>query len=40
MQQPVILTCAVTDSDDDAGRFPAAPVTPKQIAEAAIATAP
>ena len=36
MQQPVILTCAVTGGDDTAGRFPAVPVTPAQIATAAI----
>ncbi|BDB27842.1 3-keto-5-aminohexanoate cleavage protein [Cupriavidus sp. P-10] len=36
MQQPVILTCAVTGGDDTAGRFPAVPVTPQQIAVAAI----
>jgi len=36
VQHPVILTCAVTGGDDTAGRFPAVPVTPKQIADAAI----
>lgn len=36
MEQPVILTCAVTGGDDTAGRFPAVPVSPKQIADAAI----
>ena len=36
MQQPVILTCAVTGGDDTAGRFAAVPVTPKDIATAAI----
>jgi len=37
LQQPVILTCAVTGGDDTAGRFPAVPVTPAQIASSAIA---
>jgi uncharacterized protein (DUF849 family) len=36
LEQPAILTCAVTGGDDTAGRFPAVPVTPKQIADAAI----
>ena len=36
MQQPVILTCAVTGGDDTAGRFPAVPVTPEQIAKSAV----
>jgi uncharacterized protein (DUF849 family) len=36
LQHPVILTCAVTGGDDTAGRFPAVPVTPEQIARAAI----
>ena len=36
MKQPVILTCAVTGGDDTAGRFQAVPVTPEQIAHAAI----
>jgi uncharacterized protein (DUF849 family) len=36
VQQPVILTCAVTGGDDTAGRYPAVPVTPAQIAKAAI----
>ncbi|WP_370467262.1 3-keto-5-aminohexanoate cleavage protein [Caballeronia sp. BR00000012568055] len=36
LQQPVILTCAVTGGDDTAGRYPAVPVTPAQIATAAI----
>ncbi|WP_445936085.1 3-keto-5-aminohexanoate cleavage protein [Pigmentiphaga sp. YJ18] len=31
-----ILTCAITGGDDTAGRFPAVPVTPRQIAESAI----
>jgi uncharacterized protein (DUF849 family) len=37
VQQPVILTCAVTGGDDTAGRYAAVPVTPAQIADAAIA---
>jgi uncharacterized protein (DUF849 family) len=37
LQQPAILTCAVTGGDDTAGRFPAVPVTPEQIAREAIA---
>ncbi|WP_233146343.1 3-keto-5-aminohexanoate cleavage protein [Pigmentiphaga sp. NML080357] len=32
----VILTCAITGGDDTAGRFPAVPVTPRQIAESAV----
>lgn len=36
MARKTILTCAVTGGDDVASRFPAIPVTPKQIAEAAI----
>lgn len=36
MKQPVILTCAVTGGDDTAGRFASVPVTPEQIARAAI----
>jgi uncharacterized protein (DUF849 family) len=36
LKQPVILTCAVTGGDDTAGRFQAVPVTPEQIARAAI----
>lgn len=36
LQQPVILTCAITGGDDTAGRFQAVPVTPAQIAQAAI----
>lgn len=35
----VILTCAVTGGDDTAFKHPAVPVTPKQIAEAAIEAA-
>jgi uncharacterized protein (DUF849 family) len=36
LQQPVILTCAVTGGDDTANRFAAVPVTPEQIAQEAI----
>ncbi len=36
MSQPTIITCAVTGGDDTAGRFPAVPVTPAQIAQSAI----
>jgi len=36
MSKPVILTCAITGGDDTAGRFPAVPVTPQQIADSAI----
>lgn len=36
MTQSVILTCAVTGGDDVAGKFPQLPVTPRQIAEAAV----
>ncbi len=36
MSKPVILTCAITGGDDTAGRYPAVPVTPRQIAESAI----
>lgn len=36
MARKVILTCAVTGGDDVADRFPAIPVTPEQIATAAI----
>ena len=35
----VIVTCAVTGAGDTVGRHPAIPVTPKQIAEAAIEAA-
>lgn len=31
-----VITCAITGGDDTAGRFPAVPVTPRQIAESAI----
>ena len=36
MHQPVILTCAITGGDDTAGRFPAVPVTPAQVAQSAV----
>ena len=36
MRQKVIMTCAVTGGDDVAEKFPNIPVTPKQIADAAI----
>jgi uncharacterized protein (DUF849 family) len=36
LKSSVILTCAVTGGDDTAGRFEAVPVTPAQIATAAI----
>ena len=32
----IIITCAITGGDDTAGRFPAVPVSPKQIAESAV----
>lgn len=36
MARKVIITCAVTGGDDTAGRYPSIPVTPVQIANAAI----
>lgn len=36
MQSPTIMTCAITGGADTAGKHPAIPVTPKQIAESAI----
>ena len=36
MNRNVIVTCAVTGSGDSVGRHPAIPVTPKEIANAAI----
>ncbi len=39
MNHEVIITCAVTGAGDTVGRHPAIPVTPKQIAEAAIEAA-
>jgi uncharacterized protein (DUF849 family) len=39
MNTEVIVTCAVTGAGDTVGRHPAIPVTPKQIADAAIEAA-
>ncbi|MEJ0045092.1 MAG: 3-keto-5-aminohexanoate cleavage protein [Rhodospirillales bacterium] len=39
MNHEVIITCAVTGAGDTAGRHPAIPVTPAQIAEAALEAA-
>ncbi len=39
MNTEVILTCAVTGAGDTVGKHPAIPVTPKQIAEAAVEAA-
>ncbi|UVS83981.1 3-keto-5-aminohexanoate cleavage protein [Burkholderia glumae] len=39
MNHDVIVTCAVTGAGDTVGRHPAIPVTPRQIAEAAIEAA-
>ncbi|CAH2911606.1 MAG: beta-keto acid cleavage protein [uncultured Paraburkholderia sp.] len=39
MNHEVIVTCAVTGAGDTVGKHPAIPVTPKQIAEAAIEAA-
>lgn len=39
MNQDVIITCAVTGAGDTVGKHPAIPVTPKQIAAAAIEAA-
>lgn len=39
MNQEVIITCAVTGSGDTVGKHPAIPVTPKEIADAAIESA-
>lgn len=36
MQQKTIVTCAVTGAGDTVGKHPAIPVTPRQIADAAI----
>lgn len=36
MTAPIIITCAITGGDDTAGRFPAVPVTPAQIAASAV----
>jgi len=39
MNQDVFITCAVTGAGDTVGRHPGVPVTPRQIAEAAIEAA-
>ncbi|MEP6827041.1 MAG: 3-keto-5-aminohexanoate cleavage protein, partial [Aestuariivirga sp.] len=39
MQPKVIITCAVTGSGDTVGKHPAIPVTPEQIANAALEAA-
>ncbi|HEX4569703.1 MAG TPA: 3-keto-5-aminohexanoate cleavage protein, partial [Dongiaceae bacterium] len=39
MNQEVIVTCAVTGAGDTVGKHPAIPVTPQQIADAAIEAA-
>src|ERR671919_1675162 len=39
MNREVFITCAVTGAGDTVGRHPAIPVTPRQIAEAAIEAA-
>ena len=39
MQQKVIITCAVTGAGDTVGKSPNVPVTPKQIAHAALEAA-
>src|SRR4051812_27263951 len=39
MNTEVIVTCAVTGAGDTVGKHPAIPVTPKQIADAAIEAA-
>ena len=36
MNRDVIITCAVTGSSDSVGKNPAVPVTPREIAAAAI----
>lgn len=36
MARPVIITCAVTGGDDSAGKNPAVPVTPAQIASSSL----
>ncbi len=36
MSRPIIITCAVTGGDDTAGKFSNVPVTPEEIARAAI----
>ena len=39
MNKDVIISCAVTGSGDTVGKHPEIPVTPKQIADAAIEAA-
>ena len=39
MNHEVIITCAVTGAGDTVGKHPAIPVTPKEIAAAAIEAA-
>ncbi len=39
MNREVVMTCAVTGAGDTVGRHPAIPITPKQIADAAIEAA-
>ena len=39
MQPKIIITCAVTGSGDTVGKHPAIPVTPEQIANAALEAA-
>ncbi|HIC42073.1 MAG TPA: 3-keto-5-aminohexanoate cleavage protein, partial [Pelagibacterales bacterium] len=39
MNNNVIISCAVTGAGDTAGKHPDLPITPKQIAEAAIEAA-
>lgn len=39
MNHEIIVTCAVTGAGDTVGRHPAVPVTPKQIADAAVEAA-
>jgi uncharacterized protein (DUF849 family) len=39
MNKDVIITCAVTGAGDTVGKHPAIPVTPAQIADAALEAA-
>ena len=39
MNNEVIITCAITGAGDTVGKHPAIPVTPQQIADAAIEAA-
>ena len=36
MARPIIITCAITGGGDTVGKHPAIPVTPEQIAQAAV----